>query len=329
MRPPLRLSSLVVALLCALAWLFSPNARAASPLADFDAARAQALREAIARVLVEEQVAGVGVALVDREGARFVAGVGEADVARGRPVTADTLFRVGSITKSFVALAIVTQVERGALRLDDRVAALLPGVAIDNAWEDEAPITVAHLLEHTAGFDDMRFNETFGGPECELLPLDAVLARNPRSRQARWRPGTRFAYANPGYTVAARALEEVTGEPYEQTVTRELLAPLGMDGAALRQGPGVQGRLAVGYVAPGEAVEYQCILHRPAGSLMASPRDLAELVRFWINRGEVEGRPLISRASVERIERSGTLPALGLDTDYGLGNYGDVRGPAR
>ena len=69
----------------------------------------------------------------------------------------------------------------------------------------------AHVLEHTAGFDDMHFNEMYVLDSAPDLPLEAVLAREPASRRVRWRPGTRMAYSNPGYAVAGLVIEKLAG----------------------------------------------------------------------------------------------------------------------
>ncbi len=158
------------------------------------------LQARIAAVLEREGVPGVGLALVDREGLRWAGGVGVADLTTGRPVDADTQFRVASITKSVVALGVMRLVEQGRLDLDQPLRELMPGVVPPSTWDSAAAVTLAHALEHTAGFDDMRFNEWFA--DEGLAPRDA-LAINPRSRVARWRPGIRMSYSNPGYTIAS------------------------------------------------------------------------------------------------------------------------------
>lgn len=300
-------------------------AAAEAPPHDIDELRAR-----IARVLLREGVPGAGIALVDGDRVVWAGGVGLADRAAGRPVTADTLFRVGSITKSFVALALVRLAERGRIALDAPVARIAPELAIGNRWAAEQPITLAHLLEHTAGFDDMHPNEMYAPLDAEAMPLADVLARNPASRVARWRPGSRFSYANPGYTVAAYVLEKVTGRRYEDVLADELFAPLGMTSAALRLSPEVDVRLARGYGGDA-AIPYRAIYHRPAGNLMASPRELAALVQLALGRGRFAGRTVISPAGMARIERSETLRIDIGDATYGLGNYGDVseRAPLR
>ena len=93
------------------------------------------------------------------------------------------------------------------------------------------------------------------------MPLGEILAKNPRSRVARWRPGSRFSYANPGYTVAAYLIEKVSGRSWVDYVHDELLVPLGMTSAALRWTPEVDARLARGYVDDGAAVPYRAIYH--------------------------------------------------------------------
>ncbi len=284
------------------------------------------LRARVAAILAREGVPGAGLALVEGERTLWAGGVGLADPATGRRVTADTLFRVGSITKSFVALAAVRLAERGVVRLDAPKAELAPDQALRHRWAHAAPITLAPHHEHTAGFDDMHPSETSGPPSIEGLPLREALARNPASRVARWRPGSRFSYSNPGYTVAAYALEKATGLPWEEIVLREVLRPLGMRGAALRLDAEVERRLARGHGDDGAPVPYWASYHRPAGNLMASPRELAAVVKLALRRGRAGGSTLISPASMARIERSETARVTPGDAGYGLGNKGYVFG---
>lgn len=281
------------------------------------------LRARIAAVLEREGVPGVGLALVDRDGVRWAGGVGLADLASGRPVDADTQFRVASITKSVVGLGVARLVEQGRLDLERPLAELMPEVALENAWAS-SPITLAHALEHTTGFDEMRYNEYFA--DEGITPAEA-LAINPRSRVARWRPGSRMSYSNPGYTLAGHAIERATGEGWEAFLEREVLRPLGMPSSRFRRTPEFADRLATGYTGRGRPATFLPIAHGPAGALLASPRELAELVRFWLVRGE--GLGIVGPDMLGRIERPGTVDHRTADTAYGLGNYGDVFHPVR
>src|SRR5271167_2936203 len=119
------------------------------------------LKSAVAAILKKNNVPGAGIALVTKDHVVWTGGVGEAEVATNRDVTADTMFRVGSITKSFVALSALQLAERGKLSLDEKIADVAPEVPVVNPWEATNPVTLANLLEHTAGFDDLPFAEFY------------------------------------------------------------------------------------------------------------------------------------------------------------------------
>lgn len=297
----------------------------------------QALRQAIEDILFQSTVPGVGVALVDRDGLQWAGGVGVADRATRTPMGADTVFRVGSISKTVIALGLLALIEDAAsdLDLDTPVRDIAPELALDNPWTDTDRITIAHVLEHTAGFDDMRFNELFvaGPPDTgdrhdESL-VDA-LARNPRSRASRWRPGSRHSYANPGYTVAAYLIERITGERFERYLERRVLRPMSMDTASFSLSPTLESRLARGYggLSNRRAIPYRRFVHRPAGELASSPRELANLVHTLLLRGRTASGAVVSPSAIARMERGETRAFPVLDTGYGLGNYGDTSLPA-
>jgi CubicO group peptidase (beta-lactamase class C family) len=282
-----------------------------------------ALRARIEEVVRRSQVPGVAVALVGPAGEVLIEGFGRAD--QGRAMDADALFRVGSITKSFICLAVMRLVEQGKLRLEDRVQALAPELAVRNPFERTHPLLVAHLLEHTSGFDEMRFNEIFDDAPARERTLREVLAVNPRSRVSRWEPGTRFSYSQPGYTTAAYLIEKASGMPYDRFLEEEVLRPLGIR-AAMRLGEEARARLAQGHDG-GQPEPYLHLLHRPSMNLMISAQGMSRLLQMLLGRGTIEGRRFLSPESIARIERSGTLPYGPSSVRYGLGNWGDVASP--
>jgi CubicO group peptidase (beta-lactamase class C family) len=269
------------------------------------------LRERIQIVLDREGVPGVGIALVGRDGPIWIGGVGVADVTTRRPVDGDTVFRVGSITKSIVGLGAMRLAEQGRLSLDRPLDELVPDTGIANRWP--TPVTLAQCLEHTAGLDDMHFNELF--TDDDAMSPAAALAINNRARVIRWDPGTRMAYSNVGYTLAARAIELASGQPFDVYLKQEVLVPLGMTEADFRRTPNLAARLATGYSDRGRVAEFRPIPHRGAGALLASPADLAKLVQFWLARDT----RIVSAAGLERIEHARSLPYRSTDFEYGLG----------
>ena len=122
-----------------------------------DAAFEQLIEE-LDSVRTEHDVAGFALTRVTGEGRLSGAG-GLADRASGRPVTADTLFRIGSITKTFNALAVMMLVEQDRLSLETPVRKIVVDAVLDNPWAETRPVRVAHLLEHSSGLLDISREE--------------------------------------------------------------------------------------------------------------------------------------------------------------------------
>jgi CubicO group peptidase (beta-lactamase class C family) len=282
------------------------------------------LRQRIANVIARDRINGVSIALVGRDGPIWIGGVGVRDRDTRAPMDGETMFRVGSLSKSIIALGVMRLVDQGKLDVDRPLREILPDAGIENPWEDVAPVTLAQCMEHTAGLDDIRFNEIFTSDE--RLSVAETLRLNPRSRRIRWRPGTRHGYSNVGYTLAARAIEVATGEPFDDYLRREILAPLGIVDSDFHRTSTITSRLATGYMDSETPEPFRIFAHRPSAALLTSANDLAKVVHFFLTRGEGYP-PIVSRAGLARIERSGTLPYPHLDNDYGFANYGDVAHP--
>jgi CubicO group peptidase (beta-lactamase class C family) len=314
----------VTALALLLAVLRPPTAGSQSPDADAGTqpvpATLDEFRVEAAKILSETRIPGAGIALVRTGAIEWAGGLGLADRDAGTPVTADTHFRVGSITKTFVAMALVQQYEDGAMDLDTPVKDLAPLVAIDNPWEASDPVTVRHLLQHTAGFDDMHFNEMYNVTDPPDVPLADVLKKNPASRRVRWRPGTRMAYSNPGYGVAGYVLEQVTQQSYEEVIAERIFRPLGMSTSSFVLREADHARLARGYDRPdGPPVPNTQIYLRPAGNLHSSAAELGTFVRLLLNWGETETDLVIDPEYLSNMERPQTSIAARAGLLYGYG----------
>ena len=281
------------------------------------------LTRRFAQVVHEYGDPGVSIAILEGGELRWAGGFGLADRERGILADADTQYRVGSISKPVLSLAVLRASEHGLLRLDEPLSALAPDLVYENVFAAEAPITVAHLLEHSSAFDEMRYNDALADPAHPNLELSRVLDLNPRSRVARWRPGRYHAYSQVGYSVAARALESRAAVSWEDFVRREVLEPLGMLEATYRLADAP--RLARGY----EGSHFQPALpweihHRAGGGLSVSARELARMIQMLLARGEVDGARFLSPASIARMERGQTLAHHERGPTYGLGNYPSI-----
>ena len=283
------------------------------------------LTDSIRRVMAKEHMPGLLLVLATRDSVLYAGGVGVANITTQQPVTAHTLFRIGSVTKTFVAVGLLQLVAQGKLHLQDEVRKIAPEVPIDNPWEATDPVRVVHLLEHTAGFDDMHLNHFYNLTATDPRGVAAVAVFRPELR-CRWRPGERMSYSNPGYAVAGYLLEKFGGQPYEQYLARHLLRPLGMPDATAILRPAGHPQLAQGYTY--EEGHYRAlpalpIYPGPAGSVSASAADMAAWVQFFLRDFRAPGgAALLPPGSLHSMEteHSSLAARAGLGGSYGLAN---------
>jgi CubicO group peptidase (beta-lactamase class C family) len=281
-------------------------------------------KTAVQKVLDDTGVPGAGIALVRLAGVEWAGGVGLADRDARTAVTTDTHFRAGSISKTFIAAALVQLYEDGEIDLNAPVVELASDVEIDNAWMVDNPVRLIHILQHTAGFDDMHFNEIFNRSHPADMPLVEVLRLNPASRVVRWQPGTRMSYSNAGYAVAGHIIEKVTGEKYEDRIAEHIFKPAGMTESSFRLTEADYAKLAKGYDdRTGPPVPYSQIYMRPAGNLHTTPADLGKFVHILLNWGELGDDLIIDPEYLSNMEHPTTTLAskAGLHSGYGTGLF--------
>jgi D-alanyl-D-alanine carboxypeptidase len=185
-----------------------------------------------ADALRDAGVTGVAVRLDTPRGVTTVrSGVG--DLVSRRPVPKDGYVRFGSITKTFVATVVLQLVGENRLSLDQTVEQLLPGV-VSGAGNDGRTVTVRDLLQHTSGLQDY-IHDVFPDPSAQTYFANRWHAYRPEQLVAlamRHEPafpaGTRWAYSNTNYVLAALIIEKVTGRTWEQLVHERILGPLGL-----------------------------------------------------------------------------------------------------
>jgi CubicO group peptidase (beta-lactamase class C family) len=190
----------------------------------------EAFTRAFDAYLAEDSIVGGAMVFV-REGrivAQHVRGM--ADRARGAVVDSATLFHYGSITKTLTAVAIMQLRDRGVLSLDDRVTTYLPELRqVHSAFGSLDDVTIRMLLSHSAGFQDPTWPYTRGRPWEPFEPTrwEQLVAMMPY-QELRFRPGSRYGYSNPAFIYLARILEQLTGDPYQAYIYKNLWTPLGM-----------------------------------------------------------------------------------------------------
>jgi CubicO group peptidase (beta-lactamase class C family) len=274
----------------------------------------------VARRMAELKVPGaaIGVIAGDRE---YSAAFGVTNVDHPLPVDADTLFQIGSTTKTFTATTIMRLIEQGRLDLEAPIRTYLPDFRVADV-DVSATVRLRHLVTHTAGWYDNALGQETGDDDDALARYVDGMADLPQVTPL----GEFFSYNNGAVCLAGRAIEAVTGQTYEAAVAELVLKPLGMERAAFFPEQMMTEAFAVGHGAPpGDPTGAPVVrepwalprLVNPAGGLVASLRDELRYARFHLGDGTVNGTRVLSAESLKRMRTplgpGGTVPQLVVD----------------
>jgi CubicO group peptidase (beta-lactamase class C family) len=250
--------------------------------------------------LAWHDIAG-GIVTVVKDGQILLCkGYGYADFGRRQTVVPDrTLFRPGSITKLFTAIAVMQLVEAGKIDLDrdvnDYLDFKIPATFLQ-------PITMRNLLTHTAGFD-MRIRNLFVSRREELRPLrDYLIAEMP---DRLFSPGAVPAYSNYGLSLAGYIVERVSGVPLKEYVRYQIFRPLQMEHSTFDQPlpEDLLPDMSNGYkTASGPGGGFEFIQAVPAGALSTTGIDMGRFMAALLNQGALEGAQIISADSLQKME---------------------------
>jgi CubicO group peptidase (beta-lactamase class C family) len=262
------------------------------------------LDELLNSQLAENHIPGASVAVVKDGRLFFAKGYGYANLEQQTPFVADqTLVRVGSVAKLFTWTAVMQLVEQGKLDLNADVNTYLADVTIPATYP--APITLAHLLTHTAGFEDRRLEITVSSAD-RLVPLGTYLAEAMPARI--FPPGSVTAYSNYGATLAGYVVERVSGEPFAQYVRQHIFAPLDMRHSTFDQQlpPELAAHLAVSYDEYDggyHAMPFEYFQIAPAGGLSATATDIAQFMIAHLQDGRLGNARILQAATAQDMHR--------------------------
>lgn len=187
-----------------------------------------------------------GTVLVARDGKVILSkGYGMADAAHGTPNSAQTRFRLASVTKQFTAAAIMILQARGQLNIQDTICGHLPDCP--DAWRD---VTILHLLTHTSGIPNYTDFMSYEPSQMQPATPDQLIARF-RNEPLLYPPGTTYFYENSDYVLLGRIIEQVSGQSYADFLRDAIFAPLNMRDSGVAAGLGNAPGYAVGYSSVG------------------------------------------------------------------------------
>ena len=271
----------------------------------------QRLDEYIARHMAEVGAPGMTLALADRDGLLRSSQYGFADVKAGIKVGPQTLFEIGSISKSFVAMAVLQLAEEGKLDLHKPVTNYLPWLKIESKF---SPFTTHHLLSHTSGLSG--------------FPL--LLRTAGTTLGVSFEPGTKWVYSNIGYGLLGLLIEAVDKRPFAEAMQQRVFNPLGMNDSSPVISNEIRERVAVGYgplqadrpfPIRGKLGEAPWIeVPEAAGSVAATAGDMGNYLQMLLNHGAgAKGRVLSEKSFALFTKPVIKSPFRGEDASYAYG----------
>ncbi len=279
--------------------------------ADFSELEKVAIEE-----LTETNTPGAAIAIVSGDRIIFAKGFGVANIETAVPVTADTLFQIGSITKTFTATTVLTLAEEGQLKLDQPIGRFAKGLSAKLAQ-----VTLQQLLSHTAGLKDEP--DEFGLQDESAL---GAYLRSWKDDYCLFEPDYVFSYSNSGFALAGLVAQEVTAKPYADLLSERLFQPLGMRRTTFRPTVAMTYPLAVGHrVRRAESPTVVRPLANdarlwPAGTMYSSVNELARFAVAFLNDGKLEGKQILSASVIHEMQKPRAEVPSSLD-HYGYGLF--------
>ena len=305
--------------------LFTPLVAASLSVVALPGADYAKIDALVAEEFAKDNIGGTTVGVVKGGALVWSKGYGLSDIEAGRPATADTVYRIGSITKPFTAVMLLQLVERGTVALTDPVAKYLPEIErVRNRPEGAPPPTLLQLATMMSGIsrepDDMR--KFLVGPVERWEPVMIEALAQAKYDHA---PGARYLYSNIGYAALGGALGRAARQPFVDYMRESVIRPLGMTRTDFVPTPAVRAALAKGYdVRNGKPDGEQAAREHdgrgykvPNGALYTTVGDLAKFVSMWLGEGP---ETVLKRATIaDAFSRAATA-------QYGIGFMVQRRG---
>ncbi len=258
-------------------------------------------------------VEGLSIALVDDQHVVWAKGFGYADQENNIPATADTLYRVGSISKLFTDMAAMQLVEQGKLDIDQPLKNYIPNFSIKTRYPGAAEITPRQLMTHHSGLPRDRLK---GFMTVNPEPFTG-LVEDIRNDYTAYPPNLIFSYSNLGISLLGIAIQNQSGMPFADFMKQSLLFPMGMKNSSFDTGPSASTLMAKGYRSRDEADE-PALRDIPAGGLNSSVEDLGRFMSMVFAEGKSGNQQILKEETLSEMlqPQNGSVP---LDFNFRIG----------
>ena len=278
-----------------------------------DAELSAELEQLIAEAREENRFVGLAASIGGPDGLLWFRGFGQAR-ADGGDVKPDSVFRIGSVSKTMTAVGVVQLVEAGKVGLDDPINDHLKSYKVEAA-DGSDPITIRHLLTHKSGLGGrggVDIGVAFGQT---VPPLGEFYATGLKAKKP---AGTDWAYSNDAFATLGHLIEEINGKPFYESMEETLFKPLGMTSSSFVRGPVQEERLVTPF-SPDPEGFIECgdldVIVRGAGSVYSTAEDMHRYTSCLINGGA----PVLKKESLEEMwAEQARLPQEGIKGHQGL-----------
>ncbi|MFW6038222.1 MAG: serine hydrolase [Candidatus Saliniplasma sp.] len=271
-----------------------------------DENKSKVIEDFVSWWMTEGKVPGMSLSIVKGDEIKYAKGFGSRDLENDLPATVETIYGIGSISKSFTALAIMKLFDRGDLDVEDPVSKYLPV-----NWSDS--IKIHHLLTHSSGMPSLGVSEVLIarliGLEERGVPLgdldDLYMHVNNAKNELSAEPGKRFFYFNTGYCLLGQVIEKVSGESYRNFIKDEVLEPLSMHRSTFEPN-GRKDVMTPYFSRNGEPTETALPVREfsfPAGGLLCPVDELSNYLIMNMNGGSFEGESLVDEELMKIIHK--------------------------
>lgn len=274
------------------------------------------LQEWIGKEMEIKGIPSIGIVLVDDQQIVWSKGFGFADEAKTHMADANTVYRVGSVSKPVTALVLMMLMEMGLVDLDAPVQKYLPELRPTNPYEKQ--YTVRQLLAHRSGLvRESPVGNYFDDSGASLK--DMVLSLN--KTELVYEPGSKSSYSNAGLATVGYLMEKITDTPFDQLMTKRLLKPLQMDNSSYKQTKRIHEKMPAALMWTYDGREFPAptfqLAMAPAGELHSSPNDMGKLLKFLFAHGKSDQARLLKKQSIQdmwvpRFAKKG-------EADFGIG----------
>lgn len=296
-------------------WVVRYTRSGTRPKKRLDAARLQARLDELA---AKHNVPGATIGVL-HDGEVFEAATGVTSLVTKVPVTTDTVFQIGSMSKPWTATVIMQLVDEGKIDLDAPVRTYLPDFKVADPDVAEK-VTLRDLLSHRSGIDGDHFKDFGRGDDCLEKYVDACDTLGQTHEL-----GATMSYCNTGYSIAGRIIEVLDGKVWDEAMRERIFAPLKLTHTSTLPEEAIMHRAAVGHVKPDPTSDWKpapvWVLPRiagPMGLINSTVRDVLTYAKLHLdNGGTPDGTQLLSEASVAAMQE----PQVAIPDPHSLGSH--------